>query len=223
LVTHLDQAKLLNFNNIKGQAVQGFVAIIAEDMTEVIIIRIISQIQDLVRQGQIRKILDNAKTTRYIDINNRNEIVEIVRIVSQVLVKKVLPKLQPDVQNFVLYNLESSLNQAVGYQQLQRLPGMKAMQGQMMEGMVDNIYQQVLRVLEELLKSDSEFDRLLENIVTKLGHELSDELKKHNNLEKVEKLLIEFFEEFKINYIQKLSSTDIERILDETRTLRQDA
>ncbi|MFN9175326.1 MAG: hypothetical protein ACK58N_12695, partial [Synechocystis sp.] len=125
LIVRLDQAKFLNFNQVKGQAVQGFVAIIAEEMTEVIVIRIIDQLQDLVRQGQIRKLLNSAKTKKYIDINDRNEIVEIFRILSHVLVEKVLPKVQPDMQDFVLYNLELSLSQAAGYQQLQRLPGMK--------------------------------------------------------------------------------------------------
>ena len=221
LVTRLDQAKLLDFNNVKGQAVQGFVAIIAEDMTEVIVVRIIDQLQDQVRQGQIRKVLDSAKTTQYIDINDRNEVVEIVRIFFQALVEKVLPKLQPEVQKFVLYNLEASLNQTTGYQQLQRLPGMKVMQTQMMEGIVDNTYKQTVTILQGLLKSDPEFDRLLENILIKLVNDLNIELKKQHNLEDVEGLLIDFFEEFKINYIQKLSSADIERILDETRTLRQ--
>jgi len=221
LVTRLDQAQLLDLKNVKGQAAQGFVAIIAEDMTEVIVVRIIDQLQQLLRQGQIRKTLEQAGTREYININDRNEIVEIVRIVSQALVEKVLPTLQPDVQKFVLYNLESSLNQSAGYQQLQRLPGMKTVQTQMMAGIIDNTYQQVLIILKGLLDSDPEFDRLLENIIDKLTRDLNSELKKQNNLEEVEKLLIEFFEEFKINYIQKLSSTDIEQILDETRALHQ--
>ncbi|MEY2985517.1 MAG: hypothetical protein RLZZ568_2134 [Cyanobacteriota bacterium] len=217
LMTRLDQAKLLNLNTVKGQAVQGFVAIIAEDMTEVIVVRIIDQLQDQIHQGQIRKLLDSTKTTEYIDINNRNEIVEIVRVFSQVLIDKVLPKLQPEVQKLVLYNVDLSLKQTTAYQQLQNLPGIKAMQTQMIAGLIDKTYKQMLIILQGMLKSDPEFDRLLENTLNKLSQDLKDELQQQNNLDNVEELLIDFFEEFKINYIQKLSSADIERILDQVQ------
>ncbi|MFN9173706.1 MAG: hypothetical protein ACK58N_04120, partial [Synechocystis sp.] len=100
-------------------------------------------------------------------------------------------------------------------------PGMKTIQTQVMAGMFDNIYQQILILLQGFLQSDPEFDRLLENLVTKLTQDLNYELKQQNNLENVEELLVDFFEEFKINYLQKLSAADIDRILDETRTLRQ--
>ncbi|MFM7439265.1 MAG: hypothetical protein ACKO2V_11785 [Snowella sp.] len=46
LIIHLDQAELINLKKIRGQAVQGFVAIIAQEMTEVLVIRIIDQLQD---------------------------------------------------------------------------------------------------------------------------------------------------------------------------------
>jgi hypothetical protein len=221
LMVRWDQAKLWDFKTVKGQAVQGFVAIIAEEMTEVIVVRIVDQLQELVRQGQIRMMLDNARTADYIDINDRNELVEITRIFSQALVEKVLPKLQPEVQDFILYNLQSSLNDNPGYQQLQRLPGMKTLQTDMMKGMIDNTYQQLIVILQGLLQSDPEFNRLLEQIIAKLTRNLNSELKQQNNLAEVESLLLDFLEEFKINYIQKLSTADIDRILDETRELRQ--
>ncbi|MFM1842848.1 MAG: hypothetical protein RLZZ490_1585 [Cyanobacteriota bacterium] len=221
LMVRWDQARLLDLKTVKGQAVQGFVAIIAEEMTEVIVVRIVDQLQELVHQGQIETFLNNAKTRDYIDINNRNELLEISRIFLQVLVEKVLPKLQPEVQEFILYNLQSALKENVGYQQLQRLPGMKTLQTDMMRGMIDNTYQQSLMILQGLLQSDPEFDRLLEKIIVKLTGNLNSELKQKNNLAEVESLLVDFLEEFKINYIEKLSSADIDRILDETRVLRQ--
>jgi hypothetical protein len=91
----------------------------------------------------------------------------------------------------------------------------------MMRGMIDNTYQQSLMILQGLLQSDPEFDRLLEKIIVKLTGNLNSELKQKNNLAEVESLLVDFLEEFKINYIEKLSSADIDRILDETRVLRQ--
>lgn len=216
LTVRLDKARLINLKKIKDQAIQGFVSIIAEDMTEVIVVRLVGQMQTLVREGALRKILDRAKTTQYIDLNNRNEIVEIIRIVSQILFHKVLPEVEPEVQNLLVYNLESSLGQIQGYQQWQNLPGVKNLQTEMMGNMIAMIYQRGLLVLQGLLEQDKEFDKLLENLVAKFTTELNSELNQQHHLEDIEELMIEFLEEFKINYLQKLSEADIERILGNT-------
>ncbi|WLT39004.1 hypothetical protein NON20_04710 [Synechocystis sp. B12] len=212
----LDKAKLMDLNKVKGQATQGFVAIIAEDMTEVIVVRLVEQMQQLVREGALRKFLDRAKTTQYIDINNRNELVEIIRIISQVLLQKVLPEVEPEVRDFMLYNMQSSLGQIQGYTQLQSLPGVKNMQREMMANMIAISYERILTTLQSFLEQDKEFDRLLENLLTKLTMELNVELNQQHHLEDIEELLIDFLEEFKINYLQKLSEADIERILGNT-------
>ncbi|QHV01041.1 hypothetical protein [Synechocystis sp. CACIAM 05] len=216
LTVRLDKAKLMDLNKVKGQATQGFVAIIAEDMTEVIVVRLVEQMQQLVREGALRKFLDRAKTTQYIDINNRNELVEIIRIVSQVLLQKVLPEVEPEVRDFMLYNMQSSLGQIQGYTQLQSLPGVKNMQREMMVNMIAISYERILTTLQSFLEQDKEFDRLLENLLTKLTMELNVELNQQHHLEDIEELLIDFLEEFKINYLQKLSEADIERILGNT-------
>ncbi|AIE72788.1 MULTISPECIES: hypothetical protein [unclassified Synechocystis] len=216
LTVRLDKAKLMDLNKVKGQATQGFVAIIAEDMTEVIVVRLVEQMQQLVREGALRKLLDRAKTTQYININNRNELVEIIRIISQVLLQKVLPEVEPEVQDFMLYNMQSSLDQIYGYSQLQNLPGVKNMQREMMANMIAIFYQRTLIILQSFLEKDTEFDRLWENLLTKLTTELNLELNQQHYLEDIEELLIDFLEEFKINYLQKLSEADIELILGNT-------
>lgn len=216
LTVRLDKAKLIDFEKIKRQATQGFVAIIAEDITEVIVVRLVDQMQALVREGALRKILDRAKAAQYIDINNRNEVVEIIRIVSQVLLQKVLPEVEPEVQSFMLYNMESSLGKIQGYQQWQNLPGVKNMQAQMINNMIATIYHRLLVVLQSLLEQNKDFDRLLENLVSKFMDELNSELNQQHHLDDIEELMIDFLEEFKINYLQKLSKADIERILGNT-------
>lgn len=77
-------------------------------------------------------------------------------------------------------------------------------------------YERILTTLQSFLEQDKEFDRLLENLLTKLTMELNVELNQQHHLEDIEELLIDFLEEFKINYLQKLSEADIERILGNT-------
>ncbi|BFM40234.1 hypothetical protein [Synechocystis sp. LKSZ1] len=221
LLIRLDQARLINLAQIRGQAVQGFVAIIAEEMTEVIIIRLISQIQQLIQQGQLRQWLWQEGTRAYIDLNNRNEIVDISRILGTMMVEKVLPSLTPDVETWLVYNLQQACQQIPTYKTLQHWPGMREIQTQVLGQLVNNIYQQLILALQGLLQEDPQAEQLLAQIGTTFNQSLNRELQAAHNLEKIEQLLVEFLEEFKLNYIQKLSETDIERILEETRTLKQ--
>ena len=221
LMIHLDQAELINLKKIRGQAVQGFVAIIAQEMTEVLVIRIIDQIQDLIRQGKLSEILSKQGQKTYLDINEKNEIVEITRIVSQVMLEKVLPQIQPDVEKFLIYNIEQILSQSTPYQQLQVLPGVRSLQTQMMNQIIGQLYERILEALQSLLKQDPVFDELLENLVENLRQTTHREMTAKQSFSTIETLLTELMEEVKINYVKELSQTDIDRIVEESRALRQ--
>ena len=221
LMIHLDQAELIDLRKIRGQAVQGFVAIIAQEMTEILVIRIIDQVQDLIRQGKLSEILSKQGQKAYIDINEKNEVVEITRIVSQVMLEKVLPQIQPDVEKFLIYNIEQILSQSTPYQQLQVLPGVRSLQTQMMTQIIGQLYELTLEALQSLLKQDPVFDELLENLVENLRQTTHQEMTAKQSLSTIEDLLTELMEEVKINYVTQLSQTDIDRIVEESRALRQ--
>lgn len=216
LTIRLNRARLIDLNKIKTQATQGFVGLIAEEMTEVIVARLVDQMQELIRQGALREILSRAKTSRYIDLNNRNEAMEIIRILSRVLLEKVLPEIQPEVEEFLVYNVESSLGKIEGYRQLQTLPGMKTLQTDMMTNMIDMVYNRSIIGLKAALEKNPEFEKRLEKLLDKLMVELNHGLSQQNHLQDIEELMIDFLEEFKINYLHKLSEADIERILGDT-------
>ncbi|MEB3250237.1 MAG: hypothetical protein VKK07_12940 [Merismopediaceae bacterium] len=220
LIIHLDQAQLIHLQKIRNQAAQGFVALIAEEMTEVLVIRLIDQVQSLIQNGQLRSLL-SYQSKSYVDINNQNEIVEITRLVSQIVVEKVMPKIEPEVETFLLYNLEQILNQSEAYQHLQQLPGVKTLQTQITEQLITTTYQKLQEVLLLVLQHDPKFDDLLEKLVESILKNLNQEMKTQNHLEQVEKLLLDLLEEIKINYVLQLSQADIEQIIEETRTLRQ--
>ncbi|MEB3175610.1 MAG: hypothetical protein VKN60_10575, partial [Cyanobacteriota bacterium] len=66
-----------------------------------------------------------------------------------------------------------------------------------------------------------QFDALLEALVSRFLQQLNQELQVQDDLQEIETLLVDWVEEFKVNYVQKLSDTDIDALLDETRLLRQ--
>ena len=108
----LNQAQLIDLTAIQKQVSQGLVAGIAEDVTEVVIIRLINQVQTSVRNGDIGRLLDQQTTNPYIDINDTNEIIELVRILAKVTADRVLPAIQPEVETLLEYSVDKALKQS---------------------------------------------------------------------------------------------------------------
>ncbi|MGK7886011.1 MAG: hypothetical protein AB4057_15480, partial [Crocosphaera sp.] len=221
LTIRLDEANLIDFKAIKKQASQGFVAGIAQDITEVVIIQVVDQVQGTINNGTIREVLIKQNTTQYIDINDVNETSELVKLMANLIINKVLPEIRPEAEEFLRYNVEKALIQTPAYQGLENVPGIKTMQSQLTERLVSQLYQGLSVGLQGLLIEDAEFDRLLEKLVEKFSTSLGNELQAEHSIEQIESLLNDLLEEIKINYIQNLSQENIENILEQTRSLRQ--
>ena len=217
----LNQAQLIDLSAIQKQVSQGLVAGIAEDVTEVVIIRSIDQIQTSVRNGDIGRLLDRQTTNPYIDLNNTNEIAELVRILAKVTADRVLPAIQPEVETLLQYSVDKALKQSPAYRSLKILPGgdrtIKAIGHQL----VSQTYSAFSSALQAALAEDEQFDRLIESLISNVGKTFSSELQAQQSMNKIELLIVDLLEEIKINYVERLSEEDIEDILEQTRRLRK--
>ncbi|MDJ0846014.1 hypothetical protein [Crocosphaera sp.] len=222
LTIRLDQANLVDIKAIKKQASQGFVAGIAQDITEVVIIQVVNQIQGTIKDGTVRNILIQQNSNPYIDINDVNETSELVKLMANLVINKVIPEIRPEAEEFLRYNVDKALTQTPAYQGLENVPGVKVMQHQLTERLVSQLYQGVSVGLQGLLIEDPEFDRLLEKLVEKFSQSLGSELQAEHSIDQIESLLNDLLEEIKINYVQNLSQENIENILEQTRALRQE-
>ncbi len=59
---------------IRSQISRGFVANFAQELTEVVVIQLINQMQKSISSGELAKQLFQSQKQRYLDINNINEI-----------------------------------------------------------------------------------------------------------------------------------------------------
>lgn len=215
----LNQAQLINLNSIQKQISQGFVAGIAEDVTEVVIIRLINQIQASIRNGDMNRLLSEVDNP-YIDINDTNETIEIIRILAKVLADRVLPAIQPEAETLLHYSVDKALKQSPAYQGIKLLPGGDRTLTGLSRQLVSQAYSAFSVALQTVLAEDKQFDRLLESLVSNIGKTISTELQAQQSMNKIEFLLIDLLEEIKINYVERLSQEDIEEILEQTRSLR---
>ena len=221
VTVRLSQARIINLISIQRQISQGLVAGIAEDVTEVVIIRLINQIQASIRKGDINRLLTRQATNPYIDINNTNETAEIFRILAKVLADRVLPAIQPEAETLLQYSVDKALKQSPAYRGIKRLPGGDRTLTNLSHQLVSQTYNAFSTALQAALEEDEQFDRLLDSLVTNIGKSVSSELQAQQSMNKIELLLIDLLEEIKINYVERLSQEDIEDILEQTRSLRQ--
>ncbi len=221
VTVRLSQAQIINLNSIQRQLSQGLVAGIAEDVTEVVIIRLINQVQASIRNGDVSRLLSQQTANPYIDINNTNETVEIFRILAKVIADRVLPAIQPDAESLLKYSVDKAIRESPAYRGIKLLPGGDRTIINLSNQLISQTYSAFSSTLQAALAEDEQFDRLLKSLADNVGKSLSSELQAQQSLNKIELLLIDLLEEIKINYVERLSQEDIEDILDQTRSLRK--
>ena len=194
---------------------------IAEDVTEVVVIRLINQMQTSVRQGDIGRLLSQSGANPYIDINNTNEIAEIIRILAKTIADRVLPAVKPEAETLLQYSIEKALKQSPAYQGIKFLPGSERIISTLSQQLISQSYEAFSGALQAALGEDKQFDRLLESLVANISKSVSSELQAQQSIDKIELLLLDFLEEIKINYVERLSTEDIEEILEQTRSIRK--
>ncbi|WP_414549833.1 hypothetical protein [Anabaena sp. CCY 0017] len=220
VIIRLDQARLLNLQPLQQQINQSILANFAEDLTEIVVVRVINQIQGSIRRGDLTSWLTQKENLRpYIDINNTNEVEAIAGIVVQTLVYQVLPKIQPEIIAILRHNIATAINQTPGYRNLHNLPGIGDMQNQLSEQLATqitaNLYSAVTTAMEDPVGAKLS-NQLAESFTKALG----EEVQQKHVIGEIQSLMSDFLEEVKLNYVQRLSQEDIDQIMEQTKQLR---
>ena len=219
----LYQAELLNLNPVRDQIKHGFVASFAEELTEAVVLQIINQVQSAVRQGEITRWLSSQQETRaYVDINNVNEVEAIAKLVLNITVRQVIPKIQPDIEAILRHNIDKILTQSPVYRGLQNIPGMSHIPNQMTEKLVAELSQSVYNTLVAAIEAeDPVSDQLNSRLMENLSQSLSSEFQRQQTMQKLQSLVSDLLEELKINYVKRLSEQDVEEFQEQTRQIRE--
>ncbi|MBE9003512.1 hypothetical protein IQ259_00310 [Fortiea sp. LEGE XX443] len=220
VIVRLDQAQLLNLQPLQHQINQTIVANFAEELTEIVVVRVINQIQISIKQGDFTRWVSQQESLRpYIDINNVNEIEAIASILVQTVVYQVLPKIQPELVAILRHNIDTALHQVPIYRNLQGLPGIGQAQTQLSEQLATQITTSLYGALVSAVE-DPVGAKLTTQLVQSFTTALGAEVQQKHVIAEIQSLLFDFLEEVKLNYVQRLSQEDIDEIVEQTRQLR---
>lgn len=216
----LDQAKLINIQPFNRQLHQTVVANFAEEITEVVVIRVINQMQISIQKGEIVSWLLKKDNLRpYIDINDVNEIEAIAGLLIQTIVYQVLPKIQPELNAILVHNITTVVDQLPLTRNLQVLPGMAKIQTQLSEQLATQLTTNLQNALVNVVE-DPVGAKLANQLTESFTQALGNEIQKQQVIAQIQSLLVDFLEEVKLNYVQRLSQEDIEQILAQTQKLK---
>ncbi len=223
VIIRLDRAQLFTLQTIRRQIHRSVVANFAEELTEIIIVRIINQVQGSIKKADLTGLLlQKDQRTPYIDINNVNEIEAIANILVQTVVYGVFPKIQPEIVAILRHNIENVLKDSPLIRNLQILPMVEAAQSQLTEQIATQITTNLYNALVAATE-DSSGAKLSSNLIQSFSTALGTELQKKQLMKEIQNLLSDFLEEVKINYIKRSPDEDMNQILEQTRQLHSKA
>jgi len=215
----LNQARIVNLLPLQSRIVRGILASVAIELTEIVFIRIIDQLQTMIREGEVAQALLHPETgRRYIDINGVDEFQVISQRLISTMVYQVLPKIKPEIEALIVHTMTGAFNDSPVYAQIKTIPGV----GNLPEQVSHRIASEVTTSLYDVLKSSLEDDvgaELMESLTTKLANTFREELSEAKSVEELQYLLATILEEIKINYVQRLSDEDDDELMEKTYRL----
>lgn len=210
----INQSNLINLEPIQSRISRFVISQVAVEITEIVVLRIIDQMQSLVRDGSVTKALLEPSSRRYIEVGGVNELEVISQRLAALTVYNVLPQVKPEVDALLKHTVTQAFDRTPGYQGFRQLPGIGNLPDQMAEQVVAQLSANLYGAVKGSLENKSGGD-LTQALVEKLGETFKAQLKENENVEEIEALVVDFLEEFKLNYVKRLAAADVDRLIEE--------
>jgi hypothetical protein len=169
--------------------------ILADKVSELVVLQIIDQVEDTIRRTNYLDILQPSVSS---NINYKLD--GFIARQSQTIVDSVLPKLEPETVQLIQHVLLVGLEDNPAYQTLQRTPVFGKLPNAALERFIENIYGAVLNITKEA-STDAKGKQLAEQVVRKFSSTLAVELRAQNIDNEVRDILIAVLEEVKRSYL----------------------
>jgi len=222
LITRINQSNLINLDPLRDRIIRGIIANYAVELTEIVVIRVIEQLQNLIRQGDIARTLLKPETRpRYIDLNEIDEVTVISKRLSSTLVYQVLPQVRPDVEALLRHNANKALQELPLYEGIKHLPGVGSLPDQLTRQVIAQLYQSIYGAIADSLQDDPVGAELTQTLIDNILKAFTAEIQKGHTLEEIETLLAVWLDEIKINYVRRIAEEDVEKLREQTQMLYQ--
>ncbi len=199
VIVRLKQAKLIDTELIESELNRLFVGQIVIELTEAVILETLQQTQSAIRDGQIALVIRRYLNTPHVDLNNINEIEGLIELILEIVVYRVIPKVQPDLEAILRFLFQKALSESPAYRNLQMLPGIGELPAQAIDRVVTEVSSSIYTAITKLLE-DPDSAKLSRRLAENLTQSLATEMQRGQTTIKVESLLYDLIEEIKVTY-----------------------
>lgn len=211
----INQSNLIDLEPIQHSISRFAMSHVAVEMTEIVVLRIIDQMQALIRDGSLSQILLRDRSNRrYIDVSGVNDLEVLAQRLGTLTIYSVLPQIKPELDSLLKHTVTTAFDQTPGYQGFRQLPGLGNLPDQIAQRVVAQLSTNAYGVLKGGLE-DEEAGALTQALVQKFTETFKQQLKDNENLQELETLLVDFLEEVKLNYVKRLAAEDVDRLIEE--------
>jgi hypothetical protein len=218
VTVRLGQAKLVKLSIVSNRIRLALVAHFAIELTEIVILRSIDQVQNLIRDGDVRQfLLRSGNPGGYINLNGINEMEVISQRVSTLMLDHVLPQVKPDVDALLGHSVRSALEGTPVYQGLRTMPNFESTSDQLIATIVSQLSARMYDIIRAMLEDEKGAEltrKILESFVKASRQEA---ISQEKTVEEIESLLAMFLEEVKVNYVKRLSEEDLEALQEQAQ------
>ncbi|PSR14498.1 hypothetical protein C8255_24055 [filamentous cyanobacterium CCP3] len=210
----VNQSNLINLEPFQSRISRFVISHVAVEITEIVVLRIIDQMQSLVRDGSVAQALLEPKSRRYIEVGGVDELEVLSKRLAALMVYNVLPQVKPEIDALLKHTVTQAFDQTPGYQGFRMLPGIGDLPDQVAQRVVAQLSANLYGVLKGSLE-DQSGGELTQDLVQKLIATFRLQLKENEDVEELEALVVNFLEEFKLNYVKRLAAADVDRLIEE--------
>jgi hypothetical protein len=212
VAARLRSSGLVDAEPVRAVVSRGVVALLAVELIEVLALQLLDGVQKLISSpdwsGRLR---GNSTESR--------ELEELLRLWGPLLLGRVLPRLEPELQALLSYALQRSLETSAFPQALQRLQPLLLLEReftrQLAGGMVEGVLDLSRGTAQQLSRQDRRGSDLVQQMGEAFWRELAAAMAAGNTLERSQKLLLDLLEELKRGYLSRINSAGVDDLLEE--------
>jgi hypothetical protein len=193
------QSRLVNLDLIQSELNRLFVGQIINELTDAVVIQVLHQTQGAVKQGQITQIIGGYLKQPHIDLNNINEVEALFELGLEIIIYRVIPKIQPDLEAIFRHLFQKALSESPAYRNLKLLPGIGELPAQAIDRVVKEVSVSIYTALTKVIE-DPDSGKLSRRLAENLTQSIGDEIQRGQTIVKIESLLYDLLEEVKVTY-----------------------
>lgn len=216
----LNRARVIDLGGLLARLTREPLAQLAERTYTFLLVRLLNQTKTAVeREDFLRALLTPEGSPTHIQVGQPDKVDIILDRLLELVALKVLPEVQPGLQQLLRYNLQESLGDSGLYQGLQQIPGIESLPASAIDQVADYLTQVICEGLANSY-SDLEGRALLDRFTSDFKHALRSKLLEPESQQRIQQALVDILEEIKLNYVQTIPQPDPEATLSEVDRLQ---